>query len=147
LSVIRHIVCATPNYLRKHGTPEIPRDLVRHNCLIMTQPVPAHEWPFVKGARRQLVAVSGNFRADTMEALYHAVMKGIGIARVPNYVVGPELQTGQLISLFDNATSQAVMTANYLKGRYLDLKTHAFVSFLRERFDANYDWTRRDGVF
>lgn len=146
LTKIRHVICATPEYLRAHSTPQIPSDLASHNCLIMTQPVTASDWPFKRGAHKQLVPVSGNFRADTMEALYRGVMKNLGIARIPNYVVGPELKSGQLVSLFDNATSEAVMNAHYLKGRYPDLKTQAFVGFLRQRFQANYDWEQRNGA-
>lgn len=94
-----------------------------------------------------MVEVSGNFRADTMEVLYRAVISGVGIARLPNYVVGPELKSGRLISLFDHATSEALMMAYYLKGRYPDIRTQVFMNFLKQRFQANYDWEQRRSAF
>jgi DNA-binding transcriptional LysR family regulator len=118
----------------------------------MTRPVPSDDWPVSRGAKRQIVSVSGNFRADTMEALYQAVMSGRGIARLPTYVVGPDVRSGALVALFsaaDRAGSPAAepgiwMTGYYLKSRYPDLKTLAFIEFLKMRFDARYDWERRD---
>jgi len=157
LAPMEHVVCATPQYLQAHGTPRTPRDLVHHNCLISTQPVPVCEWPFIIGRRRRQIRVSGNFRADGMEAIYHAAVVGLGIARLPNYVVGPDIRGGRLISLFPggmgsadgalgDATTPSTMRAFYLKSRFPDPKTTAFIEFLKVRFKTNYNWERRESA-
>ena len=92
-----------------------------------------------------------------MEALYTAVMAGVGIARLPNYVIGPELRRKELLSLFPrhkrskgseafDATTPNVMKAYYLKGRFPEPKIEAFIGFLKERFRSKEVWLRRQGV-
>ena len=158
LAPMHHVICATPDYLETHGRPKTPHDLVKHNCIITTQPNRTYEWPFVHGRRRRYVPVSGNFKADSMEALYSAVMAGLGIARLPNYVIGPELRNKDLISLFPgsgksrgaavfDATTPNVMKAYHLKGRFPEPKIQAFIEFLKDRFQSNSVWQQRQGVF
>jgi DNA-binding transcriptional LysR family regulator len=152
---VRHVICATAEYLKRYGTPRTPKDLASHNCLVITQPAATNEWPFYQGNRRRHLAVSGNFRADTMEALYSAAISGIGVARLPIYVVGADLKSGRLKQLFQTSTQahagdsfrdEAMMAAYYLKNRYPDLRTLAFVDFLKTRFQSNYDWYKRDST-
>jgi DNA-binding transcriptional LysR family regulator len=155
LAPMEHVVCATPQYLQEHGTPRMPRDLVHHNCLISTAPVAVCDWPFIIGRRRHQIRVSGNFRADGMEAIFYAAVAGLGVARLPNYVVGPDLRSGRLVSLFPggvtgadgtlgDATTPSTMRAFYLKSRFPDPKTAAFIEFLKARFKGNYSWERRE---
>lgn len=152
LAPIKHVICAAPAYLKKHGVPKTPKDLMNHNCLLSTFPNPMSEWPFIKDKHRTYVPVSGNFRTDSVEALYQAVMNGTGIARLSDYVVGPELRTGKLRSLFstkrgvaDYETTTNTMKAYYLKPRFPNPTIRAFVDFLKERFRSNYNWERREG--
>jgi DNA-binding transcriptional LysR family regulator len=155
LAPMEHVICATPGYLQERGTPRVPRELVHYNCLISTRPVAVCEWPFIIGRRRHQIRVSGNFRADGMEAIYYATVAGLGIARLPNYVVGPDLRSGRLVSLFPggaagadgtlgDATTPSTMRAFYLKSRFPDPKITAFIEFLKERFKGNYSWERRE---
>jgi DNA-binding transcriptional LysR family regulator len=90
-----------------------------------------------------------------MEALYSAAISGIGVARLPIYVVGADLKSGRLKQLFQTSTQahagdsfrdEAMMAAYYLKNRYPDLRTLAFVDFLKTRFQSNYDWYKRDST-
>jgi DNA-binding transcriptional LysR family regulator len=151
LAPIRHAICATPGYLEAHGVPKTPKDLMNHNCLLSTFPNPMSEWPFVKGRHRAYVPVSGNFRSDSVEALYQAVMNGTGIARLSDYVIAPELRSGKLRSLFpthDNTagygTTTNTMKAYYLKSRFPNPIIQAFIQFLKVRFKSNYNWEHRD---
>jgi DNA-binding transcriptional LysR family regulator len=136
--------------LEAHGVPKAPKDLMSHNCLLSTFPNPMSEWPFVKGRHRTHVPVSGNFRADSVEALYQAVMNGTGIARLSDYVIGPELRSGKLHSLFPThgdtpgyGTTTNTMKAYYLKSRFPNPIIEAFIQFLKARFKSNYNWEHR----
>jgi DNA-binding transcriptional LysR family regulator len=154
LASMRHIICATPEYLKQHGTPKTPADLKDHNCLILTRPHPIHEWRFNGPHRSQRVRVAGNLRTNSMEALHSAAVQGLGIARLPNYVCGPELRNGRLVSVFPrpsktNKQREAVsistntMKAHYVRSRFPNPVTLAFIDFLKVRFKDNYDWERR----
>lgn len=153
LAPMVHIICASPEYLKKHGVPKHPKDLIQHNCLRSTRPMPVYEWPFVRGRRKEYVPVSGNFCADSVEALHTAAINGVGIARLPNYVVGPELRSGKLIAIFPRTDAQGsgsyettvnTMKAYYLRERHPNPKIQAFIKFLRSYFGEQYDWERRD---
>lgn len=152
LASMRHIICASPRYLEKYGTPSALADLTQHNCLINTRSQPSDVWPFVWDGRKQHVCVSGNFRVDNLEAIYGAVVSGLGIARLPDYLVAPALKAGILKSVFlafDNdkkhvafSTSTNTMKAYYDRSRTQDLKISTFISFLQSRFKGNYNWER-----
>jgi DNA-binding transcriptional LysR family regulator len=150
LAGMRHIICASPKYIETHGKPKVPSDLVHHNCLIANQYSARNEWPFDEQGRKRYVRVSGNFRADNLEAVQEAVTAGLGIARLPNYVVGPQLRDGTLCAIFPSkgaggaSTSTNTMKAFYNRSQFNDPKKTALVSFLQARFKKNYDWERRD---
>jgi DNA-binding transcriptional LysR family regulator len=156
LAPLHNVICAAPEYIARHGRPCRPGDLKEHNCLISSQPELRLEWRFVVRGKTHRVRVSGNLRTNSMETLYTAVMQGLGIARLPNYVIGPELRSGKLVSIFpsDNGrrpsgASESIgvgvntMKAFYIRGRFPNPTTSAFIGFLKARFKNNYDWERR----
>jgi DNA-binding transcriptional LysR family regulator len=151
LAPMQHVICAAPDYLAHHGTPAHPKDLSRHNCLRSTHPPPRYEWPFMHGSHKEYVPVSGSFCADSVEALRTAALGGLGIARLPNYVVGPDIRAGRLVALFPGPdgsaagsydTSVNIMKAYYLKQDFPNRKIEAFVEFLKSHFGPGYDWER-----
>jgi DNA-binding transcriptional LysR family regulator len=157
LAPIWHVICASPEYLRRRGIPKTPRDLIQHNCLILAQPRPRYEWRFASMRDKKAVRVSGNYQTNSMEALHNAAVKGLGIARLPNYVAGPDLRSGKLISILfprrdggypqkNAAVSETTMKAYYSRGRFPSPKTKAFIDFLTARFSENYDWEKRADV-
>lgn len=148
---MRHIACATGGYLAEHGTPKEPKDLVHHNCLVLTTPHPKTEWHFVGAERTHRVHVAGNFRANNTDALYHAVMSGLGIARIPNYVISAELESGALRPVFamgrgENAAPYAfpatTVKAYYPRGQFASPKIVAFINFLKTLFQPHPKWMK-----
>jgi DNA-binding transcriptional LysR family regulator len=139
---MKHVVCAAPDYIARHGVPATPEDLLRHNCLILMRPFPRDEWLFARPDGARSVRVSGGFRADSTEALCVAAMRGLGVARIPDYAISRELADGSLIAIFsdfigaDNRDTGPILTmkAYYLRGPYVAPKIPAFIAFLKTRF-------------
>jgi DNA-binding transcriptional LysR family regulator len=151
LAPMQHVLCAAPSYLEKHGSPRTPKDLQNHNCLVLTHPTVKSEWRFAAPRRHIRVHVRGNFLADSTEALYVAVLSGLGIARVPNYVVGPELASGRLRPVLSNILGSGnpyegpniTMKAYHERTRHRARNVQAFIEHLKTVFSANRDWRHR----
>lgn len=136
LGAIRHVICASPDYFRRHGRPETPHDLKAHNCLV-NSPFAPKEWRFREGGREVAVEVKGTLCSNSAAVLTQVALEGIGIVRVPHYTVRAELAEGRLESVFDGpACSRERMRAYYSRSKYLPAKTAAFVAFLEAALAA-----------
>lgn len=141
LAVVNRKICATPGYFERHGIPRTPMDLARHNCLTYTHFNPQQAW-HLRGPEGDIaVPISGNLRLNDDEALSAAVLGGLGVALLPTFLVGRELQAGRLQAvLSDYVPSERHIHAVYLPHRHVPAKVRAFIDFLRERFAPEPYW-------
>jgi DNA-binding transcriptional LysR family regulator len=90
-------VCAAPDYLARHGTPQQPADLARHNCLLMRFAAGVdHEWSFQEDGRRTVQRVRGNRIANDGHQVRQWCLQGLGIALKSEWDVHADLQAGRL---------------------------------------------------
>ncbi|OWU86149.1 LysR family transcriptional regulator [Oceanicola sp. 22II-s10i] len=95
----RH-VCAAPAYLDRHGVPEHPEDLARHNCLMMRFGANTDRfWPFDIDGRTRRIAVRGDRTANDGEAVRRWCIDGHGIARKSEWDIAGDLAAGRLVPL------------------------------------------------
>ena len=105
LAVCRSVVCATPAYLAKHGTPQRPEDLAQHNCLSYAY-FGRSIWEFTRAGEPHAVAVSGNLSANESMVLLEAVLADTGISLQPRYSVSAQLRSGTLVQLLPDYEPQ-----------------------------------------
>lgn len=141
LASVRRILCATPQYFRKHGVPLVPQDLITHNCLDYTHSGDKGVWKF-KGPDGEIsVPVSGRLRVNDDEALSQVVLGGFGCALLPTFIVGKDIQNGNLASvLSEYIPVEQHVYALYLPNKNLPLKARVFIDFLVERFGEKPYW-------
>jgi DNA-binding transcriptional LysR family regulator len=134
----RRVVCASPEYVKRHGEPKTPADLKGHNCLIVEVPNTRSElWHFVGPSGLVDVRVSGNLRSNDGEVITRGAAAGLGIAVKAIWDVGPMLRSGELIALVkDYAIPAADIYAVYLPSRHRSPAVRAFTSFLLEKYSA-----------
>ncbi|HSF48369.1 MAG TPA: LysR family transcriptional regulator [Burkholderiales bacterium] len=137
-------VCAAPDYFKRHGVPQAPSDLVHHNCLIYTSSGGKGEWWRFVGPEGEIsVPVTGNLRINDNEALWRAVLGGGGIALLPTFLIGEDLQRGALqAALIDYTPLERSVYAVYLPNRHLSPKVRTFIDFLVARFGPQPYWDR-----
>jgi DNA-binding transcriptional LysR family regulator len=141
IAINRRIVCAAPAYLAAHGTPELPQDLTRHNCLNYAYLASGDVWRFRGTAGPVAVRVSGSFSANNGDVLRQAAVAGLGIILMPTFLIGPELQSGALVPiLIDYRESDTGIYALYPPTRHVSPKVRAFIDFLVERFGPEPYW-------
>ena len=97
----RRVVCASPAYLARHGTPQAPADLRRHNCLSFVLGESLHDrWTFERDGVSQTVPVKGDRVSDDGELVRRWALAGCGVAYKSRYDVLEDLRAGRLVQLF-----------------------------------------------
>jgi DNA-binding transcriptional LysR family regulator len=86
-------VVASPDYIRKHGSPETPDELVSHQALLQG----TETWRFMDGDKTVTIHPQGRFKADSVIALAVAATQGLGLAALPNFLTGDYLASGKLV--------------------------------------------------
>ncbi|MCG7900476.1 MAG: LysR family transcriptional regulator [Candidatus Thiodiazotropha lotti] len=126
--------CASPEYLKKHGSPAHPDELSKHNCLIYSQGPQSGGWFFKdKKGKGIHTKVEGNLRSDTGNLLMSAALNGNGIFIAPTYMVASALKEGRLETILDDyAPTTTGLYAVYPYSKLVSTKVRAFVDYLVE---------------
>ncbi len=143
LAPVRRQLCATPEYFHQRGIPQTPMDLVSHNCLDYTRSGEQGRWRFSGPEGDISVPVNGPLHVDDDEALSQAVLGGLGLALLPTFIIGKDLQAGNLQAvLSEYIPVERHVYAMYLPTRHLPAKARVFIDFLSERIGAAPYWDR-----
>lgn len=134
-------VCGSPEYFAKYGLPKTPEELSSHNCLLYQLQPQQQKWLFHSSKGDILVKVSGNLRINSSQALANAAVAGVGIVKLPGYMVNREIQSGKLISILKQYCPKDIgIYATYPYTQYPNLKVKVFIDFLADRFSGEKYW-------
>lgn len=136
LSDFRIYACATPAFVEQHGPLIHPQDLSRLPFLVDTNSRSHNSVRFVDPEGSGIsVAVSGPIEVNSPLATLRAARAGLGVAMIPDFIARPYIETGELVSLFDDyLPKDRGIYAVYPHRRYLPAKVRAFVDFLHGWF-------------
>lgn len=142
LAVNRAVLCASPAYLERHGTPRRPDDLPEHDCVLFPPRAPRGVWTLRRDGRKHSVRVTGVFETDEMDAVHAATLAGLGIGILPVYMAGDALREGRLVPLLRQyqVVPQAAIYLVYLPNRTLSSRVRVLIDFLVERFKPVPPW-------
>ncbi|WP_342361287.1 LysR family transcriptional regulator [Terrarubrum flagellatum] len=132
----RRYICASPDYLARNGTPRLPADLVSHNCLLLSNFSALARWPFMTPEGLNRMQVSGRMTCDSADLLLDYAVRGFGIVRLGDMLVGDAIRRGDLVTLLEDHHVEepygiwAVMPP----GRNRALRVRVFVDALAEAF-------------
>ncbi|AMA45650.1 LysR family transcriptional regulator [Pseudomonas alabamensis] len=138
LGVTGQVVVASPAYLALHGTPQVPEDLLQHNCLRFNFRRAEPDWPFVRDGQAYALKISGNIQCNSGEALAQLAREGAGIARIGAFSVADDLRSGVLVPLLEawNPGDQEPIHAVFVGGAAMPARVRVFVDFLM----AHHRW-------
>lgn len=138
---LTQVVCASPAYLAKHGTPLHPHDLARHACLTLSHIPNSRFWSFNIGGEPVTIEVRGPIAADSAHMLLKLAVSGAGIIRFGDIIVAGAIQSGRLVPLIENFQQLASFPfwAIFQRRRQRTPRIKAFLDFLTERF-ASSPW-------
>ena len=141
LAPCRAVLCASPDYLERRGRPRRPEDLAGHDCLLYANSANPREWTLQGPRGGQTVAVDGPLIANNGDVLCGAALAGMGIARLPTFIVGHQLRRGRLeVVLPDHPLPEQGIHAVYPHGRNLSPKVRVFVDFLADYLGPEPYW-------
>lgn len=140
----RRVICAAPDYIARHGMPLSPEELLGHNCLELSTVSRFNDWAF-EGFEGSRLMLKSSFRANSADALYYAVLAGVGVSRLSTYLVSADLRSGRLIRVMpeyeDNGSD---LYAVYSARRNLAPKVRVFIDHLVAQFSPIPPWERDD---
>lgn len=138
---LHRVICASPLYLKKHGTPKTPQDLLQHNCISISGAPNLRRWPFDTKNGMETIEVGGNVNANNAETLLQLAATGVGIIRLTDVIVGDGIRAGWLVPLLEDVHHREPLplSAVYLPGKHKSPRVAAFVTFLVETF-AHSPW-------
>ncbi|KPV00189.1 LysR family transcriptional regulator [Variovorax paradoxus] len=93
---VRRVLCASPDYLKAHGTPRDPSELARHAIVSAAPLSPGNEWRFRSGDADLALRLAPRLIVGTNDAAIEAVVRGSGIAQLLSYQIATHRQAGRL---------------------------------------------------
>ncbi|MDY6948261.1 MAG: LysR family transcriptional regulator [Pseudomonadota bacterium] len=141
----RRVLCASPAYLRRHGTPKQPEDLARHECLLMAVSRDAADVWRLRGADGKDidVRVQSRLKSNLGEVIRDAALGGMGIALHSTWHVCEDLRAGRLkLVLPDYQLPESGIYAVMPQRRMVLPRVRAFVEFLNRQLGETPPWER-----
>ena len=133
----RRVVCASPGYLARRGTPQTPEELEHHDVVTFSAFAPSEAWTFGKGTAARSVASRARLTVNTAEAALDAAIAGLGLTRVLSYQLSGTVNAGQLVTVLDDhAPDPAPVSLVHLGHGMLPLKLRTFLDFAAPRLRA-----------
>jgi len=141
------LLCAAPDYLRRHGVPRHPQELAEHRCIVVNAAKALLHWRLQgPGGASFSLEPRPVLAAPMMDPLLRASIEGLGIAALPSFVVEQALASGQLCQVLPGWLMQCFGIYAALPTRKLmPVRTRVFLDFLRQHFEADSEdpWLAR----
>jgi DNA-binding transcriptional LysR family regulator len=141
-------VCASPDYLRRRGTPRHPQELKDHDCLLFPLAGFRSRWIFRDREKKLTqVPVQGRVLISSGIALEQCAVAGMGLALLPQWIVGSDLKSGTLINVFPDyeVTATDFDTSAWLlypSRTRMPTKVRVFVDYLKKEIRERPPWLR-----
>ncbi len=146
IAPVRLLLCASPDYLEKHGTPRHLHDLKQHTGLYYTY-APGTSWKLInRNGREEAIKVPVKMIANNGDFLQDMAIAGHGLAVLPSFIAAENIRAGKLVTLL-NDYSFPLLNAFlvYPQTRHLPKRVRTFIDFLTQRFAGEPYWDKNLG--
>jgi DNA-binding transcriptional LysR family regulator len=131
---VRRVICASPDYLVRHGVPQSPADLEHHHALQFSGVLAAEPWVFRDGS----VTPPARLIVNASDVAIAAALAGKGVTRVLSYMIAPHLQDGRLkIILADHELPPVPVHLVHREGRRANARVRSFIDFAASHLQAS----------
>ena len=135
LASTRLVLCASPTYLQRHGTPTRPAELAEHRAIVYTYWSGGDEWEFTGPDGLETVHVNARIHTNNGDTCRLAALEHQGIILQPDFIVGEDLQRGTLVELMPRYhVMELDICAVFPTRKFLPLKVRRLIDFLVEAF-------------
>jgi DNA-binding transcriptional LysR family regulator len=141
LQPYKMLICASPDYLRRAGTPRKPADLASHQCLDFTPISRRMHWNLNGGA---VEFPASRFRSNNGLALRMAALRGYGILMQSEALLGEDVAAGRLVSLLEeHLPPPSPVALLYPRDQSPTPKMKTFIDFMLARFGPSQGRARK----
>lgn len=136
----RRLICASPGYLREHGTPRSVADLTRHNCISLSNQATATTWQLATDSGVEQFTPKGRISCDNVGMLFDLAVDGHGIVRLADFVVGQAVREGRLVEILADVNRSNTISLWIVmpRGRFLSPRVQAFLDFMDDWLHSNH---------
>lgn len=132
------VICASPEYLAKHGTPQTPDDLLDHECLEFANWANNGGWQAITKTSKQKSSRTPRYSANNGHALRNAALDGIGLILQPRALLQRDILEKKLIEVMvEYAPKPRPVYAVFPSERQLAPKLSSFIDYLAQSFEAD----------
>lgn len=137
IGYLRNVVCASPDYLRKHGAPQSIDDLKQHRCINYVYPNGRQrQWQFDTPSGQVGVDIDAHLLINDGESVIQAVAAGLGITQAPHMLVACMLDKGMIeLVMTDTISTGKPVWIVYPQKKHLSARVQAFIEWVRELFE------------
>ena len=124
----RRVVCASEQYLRRHGIPKKPSDLRQHTCVRHVGLMPRSEWQFRDGSRQVSVPISSAVTCNDIDSAVNACVDGLGLGMFLSYMVTPNIKAHRVKYVLEDFEIETTpVQVVYPQSKLLSNKVRAFI--------------------
>jgi DNA-binding transcriptional LysR family regulator len=129
------VLCASPDYIVRHGAPATPFDVSEHKCLNFAFEQLRHSWPLTFDGQKGDIPITSRMISNNGMVLRHAALAGMGIMVRSSFTLGDDFSSGRLVQLL-KGHHLGTMPINlvYPSRRLMSCKVRTFVDFMSEQF-------------
>lgn len=138
LAISEVMLCASPDYVKRHGAPAVPEDVSQHACLNFSYEVTRHQWPIAaQGNGTTNIPITSRMISNNGDMLRQCALAGMGIVIRPSFGVGDDINSGRLVRLLPHHhLGKLSVVMVYPSRRLLSAKVRSFVDFIISKFPS-----------
>jgi DNA-binding transcriptional LysR family regulator len=129
------MLCASPDYLQRHGIPRTPQDISHHVCLNFAYEQLRHHWVINDANGSQTIPISSKLVSNNGDLLRQCALAGMGIVIRSSFSLGDDLLSGRLVRLLpEHHLGRLAVMMVYPSRRLIPAKVRSFVDFISNQF-------------
>lgn len=137
LMPITHIICATPDYLRQHGTPLQPQALREHSCISLGETPADARWKFRRNGKVETIQTQGRYAANHTGVRLDAVKRHIGIGSLPLFTAHDALSRGEIVQVLPEwefiSSYSGELWLLWMRNQHMPARMRAMIDYLTEK--------------
>ena len=134
---VNSVLCASPEYLEKNGTPTHPSDLEEHQCLYLGETPLDNNWRFEHADQNVTVKVDGRFVVNHTILRLNGIKEGYGIGVLPDFTAKSSIWDGSIVRVLEDwsikGNYQGVVSLQFARSKYLPTKCRVFIDYISEQ--------------
>lgn len=137
LMPVHHAICATPEYLQRHGCPQTPQDLREHSCITLGETPADSRWKFRRDGKTETVQTRGRYAANHTAVRLDAVKQHLGIGSLPLFTAREALASGEIVPVLPEwefiSSYSGQLWLLWSGNKHMPARMRAMIDYLSEK--------------